>query len=466
MLRDLNRVSCPSPRFLLMYPALQFGPIEMAKPDGSLGLPYLAGSLRRAGYDVDILDVAVGLEEDSLESNFLRPTMLPSGLRRCGITLERVGQIARNYDVLGIGSTFTPQATMAFELAGYLKATFPEKLLVAGGTTARNLRERFYAKGIDVIALSEAEQTILDIAEAVRGKRRLTDVQGIAFLDPATGREVVNPTRAVLQDLDQLPMPAWDKLPLKKYWDLSRPHGGQFPPGQRIQYASLQTSRGCPYSCLYCHISQESEGDASGAVGSFRTKSIDRVLQEVQTLKDLGAEYLFFEDDSLFAKKKRAYELFRLLREAKLKLIDVNGINICHLQKRIGGKLGIDHEFLEILARAGFTTLTLPFESANQRLINKYATAKWSVAETDTKGLIEACAKVGIKTAGNYMIGYPDETLDEIHNTILMCKRHVEQGMNHGHLFSVVPFPGSKLFEMVIKSGQLDPNWVGILKPI
>lgn len=451
-------VCSKDPRFLLMYSALQFGPLEMAKPDGSLSLPYIAGSLRRAGYDVDILDVSVGKAEDRLEETFLRPTRLPSGLRRCGISLERVGEIASQYDVIGISSIFTTQTSMVLELTQYIKKQFPDKLVIAGGVNARNMRRRFFESGVDVIALSESEQTILELAEVVRGRRTLAEVSGIAYLDDA-GREVLKPTRHVLEELDELPMPAWDLLPLQKYWDLSRPHGGQFPPGQRIKYASLQTSRGCPYQCLYCHISQETEDDPAGAVGRFRTKSIDRVLQEVQTLKDLGAEYLFFEDDSLFAKKKRAYELFRLLAEVKLKLLDVNGINICHLQKNYGGRLGIDHEFLEVLAEAGFTTLTLPFESANQRLIDKYATGKWNVQKTNTKELIEACSAVGIKTAGNYMIGYPDETLDEIHNTILMCKQHVDQGMNHGHFFAVVPFPGTKLFDMAIENGQLEPEF-------
>ena len=55
--RRLNGVRAADPRFLLMYSALQFGPLEMAKPDGSLSLPYVAGALRRAHYDVDILDV-------------------------------------------------------------------------------------------------------------------------------------------------------------------------------------------------------------------------------------------------------------------------------------------------------------------------------------------------------------------------------------------------------------------------
>ena len=66
---------------------------------------------------------------------------------------------------------------------------------------------------------------------------------------------------------------------------------------------------------------------------------------------------------------------------------------------------------------------------------------------------------MGIKTAGNYMIGYPDETLAEIHGTILMAKRHVEEGLNHAAIFTVVPFPGTLLYDMVIRSGQLDPDF-------
>jgi len=453
-----NTYRVQDPRFLLMYSALQFAPEEQAKPDGSLSLPYVAAALRRASYDVDILDVSVGKDADSLEETFLRPMRLESGLNRCGLPLARVGEYMRDYDIIGLSSIFTTQSSMVLELARFVKDTEPDKLVIAGGVNARHQRDRFFDAGVDLIVLSESEHTIIEIAEAVRGKRTLTEVPGIAYRD-SRGVEVVNPPGIVINDLDELPVPAWDLLPLNRYWDLSRPHGGQFDSDDRIAYASLQTSRGCPYKCLYCHISKESGDSASGDIGRFRVKSIDRVLAELQRLKDLGAEYIFFEDDSLFAKKKRAYTLFRLAAQLKLKLLDVNGINICHLQTNNGGKLEVDHEFLEVLAEAGFSMLTLPFESANQRLVDKYATGKWNVAGTDTRGLIEACSRVGIKTAGNYMIGYPDETLDEIYRTILMAKRHVEQGMNHGHFFAVVPFPGTELYDMTVRTGQLDPDF-------
>src|SRR5271170_8041775 len=66
-MKGLNAFHQKNPTFLLMYSALQFGPEEMAKPDGSLSLPYLAGALREAGYGVKILDVSVGDIDEPIE---------------------------------------------------------------------------------------------------------------------------------------------------------------------------------------------------------------------------------------------------------------------------------------------------------------------------------------------------------------------------------------------------------------
>lgn len=458
MASKLDAFRFTNPRFLFMYSALHFGPEEMAKPDGSLSLPYLAGAVRRAGYDVKILDVSVGDKDDPIEDSFFNTTMLPNGLIRCGMAPADIARKMADWDVIGVSSIFTTQSSMVLDLIRLAKQSYPDKLVIAGGVNARNLRERFFKAGADIIALSEAERTVVEIAEAVRGNARLSCVPGIAFRDD-DGVEVINKSGPPIMDLDELPFPAWDLLPLQKYWDLSRPHGGQFPEGKRIRYASLQTSRGCPFQCIYCHISKEVDGEVAGSLGNFRVKSIGRVLKELQTLKDLGAEYIFFEDDSLFAKKKRAYTLFESVARMGLHLSDVNGINIIHLLKNFGGRLDIDYEFLEILAGAGFHMLHLPFESANQRIVDKYASGKWNINQLDAAKLIRDCHRAGIMTAGNYMIGHPDETLAEIHNTILFAKRHVEAGMNHAALFAVVPFPGTRLYDMVISNGQLDPHF-------
>lgn len=458
MSHRLDAIRHAHPRFLLLYSPLQFGEGEIAKPDGSLSLAYVAGALREAGYEVKILDCSVGEDIDDLQETFFRSTPLPSGLYRVGLSPEKIAERMADYDVIGISSIFCPQTAMVLEIVRLAKQLDPEKLVVAGGVNARSLRSMFFRSGVDVIALSEAEGTIIQIAEALRGKRTLTQTPGIAFIDEL-GQEVVNPSATPMIDLDGLPMPAWDMLPLKQYWDISRPHGGQFPEGQRIQYASLQTSRGCPYQCMYCHISKEDENGVSGNIGKYRLKSIDRVIRELETLKALGVEYVFFEDDSLFAKKNRAYKLFDLVKAMGMKLLDVNGINIAHMQRNYGGKLGADEEFIGVLADAGFSFLTLPFESASQRLLDKYSTSKWQVRLTNTAQLLKSLDAHKIRAAGNYMIGYPDETEMEIEETILMAKRHVDEGLNHALFFTVVPFPGSRLYDMAIANGQLDAEF-------
>ena len=274
------------------------------------------------------------------------------------------------------------------------------------------------------------------------------------------GKMVLNPMQDLIYNLDELPMPAWDLLPLDRYWDISRPHGGDFPPGQRLQYASLMTSRGCPFSCTYCHISQETEGSVSGNMGKLRLKSVGRILDEIDTLKDLGVEYVFVEDDSLLAKKKRIIEIFRGLRSRGLKLIDVNGVNLCHLLKNAGGgRLVVDHGILEAMADCGFEMLSLPFESGTQRLIDKYASSKWQLAKTDTIALIHAAKALGIKVLGNYTIGYPDETFAELSETIMMAKRHMDAGLDVASFFIIVPFPGTTLFDMTLREGYLPPDW-------
>ena len=290
--------------------------------------------------------------------------MLSSGLIRCGMPPHRIAAAIAEFDVIGVSSIFTTQTTMVLDLIRLVKEVDPTKLVIAGGVNARNLRKRFFDAGADLLVLSEAETIIIDVAEAVRGRKALTDVPGIAFRDE-TGREVVKlHCGPVTMDLDQLPFPAWDLLPLEKVpgichvrTEASSPRAADRllrrcrPRAAVRSSASTVTSRRKPRSMSPVR---------SAPTG---TKSIDRVLAELQTLKDLGAHYIYFEDDSLFAKKKRAYTLFKHVAEMGLDLSDVNGINIVHLQKNYGGRLDVDSEFLEVIAQAGFHMLHLPFET-------------------------------------------------------------------------------------------------------
>jgi radical SAM superfamily enzyme YgiQ (UPF0313 family) len=445
------------PKILLMYPPLQFLPEDTAKPEGSLGLLYLAGTLRQYGYKVDLLDTCVGNDNYTLEETFFRKEKLSNGLIRIGMSFDQIAKDIVPYDVVGITSLFTQQTSRVIEIVKSIKKIYPSKMVILGGVNARHLFSKFLEVGADIVCLSEAEHTILDIGDTLRrGSRDFSEIQGIAF--KKDGRTVINPMRVVEQDLDRLTFPAWDMLPLKKYWELARPHGGGFKPEDNISYASLMTSRGCPLKCEYCHNSKEGGDSYTGNIRRVRFKSLGRVLQEFDILQALGVKYFFIEDDALLANKKRAMSIFKELKKRKLILSDVNGVNISHMCKRVGDKLTIDEELLETMAEAGFVELTLPFESGSQRILDKYASKKLDLQRTDTISVIHAAKKLRLTVGGNFIIGYPDETYDEMTATIMLAKRHMDEGMDRANLMCVVPFPGTKLFDMAVAGGYIDPD--------
>ena len=201
---------------------------------------------------------------------------------------KRVLEEVRDYDVIGISSIFTPQTSMVIETIKLIKQEYPNKLVISGGVNARHSCEKFFNAGVDIICLSEAEETIVNIGNLLRQNTRdFRTLPGIAY---RVGNKVIyNPQQRIIANLDFLPLPAWDLLPNDKYWQISRPHGGEFPIDKSIKYASIMTSRGCVFSCAYCHISKEKEQSSpDGGIGKLRTKSIERVLLEINMLKSLG----------------------------------------------------------------------------------------------------------------------------------------------------------------------------------
>ena len=343
-----------------MYPPQQFAPGDSIKPDGSLGLTYIAGALRQHGYEVRILDACAGDQKYSLDETFFRKVNLPNGLRRIGMSLDQILNEASHYDVIGITSVFTPQTTRVIEVIKGIKSLDPGKFIILGGVNARAQLSRFFESGADVVCLSDAETTILEIGDILRrGQTDLSGVDGIAF--KRRGKVIVNPMKGIEADLDKLPFPAWDLLPLERYWEVGRPRGGSFSQQEEYRFASLMTSRGCQYKCLFCHVSEEDDHSIFGNLKKFRVKSHERVLQELRTLKQLGVQQVFFEDDTLLGNKKRAIGIFREVRELGLALRDINGVNVRHLFKKVNGKLKPDIELLEAMVEAGFQELSFPF---------------------------------------------------------------------------------------------------------
>lgn len=445
-------------KVLLVYPPNQLMAIETPRPDGSLGPLYLAGALEANDIECDVLDCSVGGPNQTLEETFYRSVLQENGLTRIGMSEDEIAHYIAmgKYDVVGISSNFTPQTKMALEVAKAAKQS--DCYVIAGGVNARNLPERFLRSGhVDQIVLSEGEQTICDIVDCLAFGFDPRPMPGTMSLAD-DGALITNKFDfKTSPDLDYLPMPRWEKLPFEKYEKIASPHGVI---ADDLRYASIMTSRGCPFQCAYCHISTEKKNfDMTADIGNYRVKSVERVLREIEVLQDLKVKKLYFEDDSLLAKKSRVKEIFNALLGRRLKIAGVNGVNLVHFQQKVDGKLQFDRDYLELLSNSGFNQIVFPVESASQRILDKYATAKLDHRTLDVVELVKLAVSVGITCPINMMIGFPDETREEMLASIELGKRLVDAGAAYCTFFIPIPFPGSKLYHMALAGGHLDANF-------
>jgi len=446
-------------QILLLYPPEQSWPGAMVKPNGSLAYPYLGGALRDINIETYVYDACVGNNDDNLDNFFNKSIELPSGMIRTGVTDERILEVASKYDAVGITSIFSQQETMVLHCAKIIKKTFPNKLLFSGGVNAKSRASIFFKAGFDVIFTSEAETQIQQIAKIMQKDSKDFSSVGKIYYKNKDGKIIDNSHFGdIVMDLDKLPMPAWEMLPNKRYWEIGRPHGGKAKQGEELRYASMMTSRGCPFSCSYCHIAEEVKGSKSGAIGKFRFKSDERVIKELTILKnDIGAKQVFIEDDSIFGMKRRAIRLLKKIVGFGLDLMDVNGINMIHLVKKSKkpGWMIPDEEVIELLAAVGFKEIVLPFESGNLRIIKKWCSNKLALDRFDPGELIKTIKKYGMYVGTNYMIGFPDETRSEVEGTIKFAKKMQSYGLDHSNFYLVMPVPGTPMFDYCTKNGHL-----------
>jgi len=443
------------PKVLLLYPPEQRWPGHMVKPNGSLAYPMLGGALKEIDCYVEVYDACVGNDDDDIRTIY-NQTKLDSGLFRYGVTDERILEVVNDFDIIGLTSIFSSQETMVLHCCKIIKERYPEKLVIAGGANARHRLGKFFDAGFDIVATSEGEETIKQIVNTYRsGSRDWSEVQQIKYIDKGITKSNSQMGKVVMR-LDELPFPAWELLPNERYWGLRRGHGVTINNKHLTRYASIMTSLGCPFKCTYCHIGKEVNGSLTQEIGRFRIKSDERVMEELRYLKDvMGVNEIFIEDDSLFGRKKRALRLLEQIVELDLKLMNINGINIIHLLKK--GKPDI--EMIKLMKRAGFTDFSLPIESGNDRILKRWCSNKWDINNTDMPALIKAFNDEGIRIDANYIIGFPDETLEECKNTIEYARDNAKLGVDSSCFFICMPLPGTTMFDYCIEKGLIDKEF-------
>jgi len=174
----------------------------------------------------------------------------------------------------------------------------------------------------------------------------------------------------------------------------------------------------------------------------LRTRSVESVMSEVDLLVSrFGVRELHIVDDTFTTDRRRAVALLRALRSYRLPLAFPNGLRIDTL----------DPDLVSELARAGTHAMNLGIESGSQRILDfiKKGTRLPQIRET-----VRRVHAAGIQTGGFFILGFPDETLAEMEETIQFA---LELGLDRAHFGAFLPLPGTAAFRLLAERGEIAP---------
>jgi anaerobic magnesium-protoporphyrin IX monomethyl ester cyclase len=323
-------------------------------------------------------------------------------------------------EVIGL-SGLTAESDSLYRAARYARQGAPGAVILAGGPHASSYtRETVARPEIDGVVIGEGERTLQEILDHIAAGSPWNDVPGTA-LKNGSGECRLNPTRPFIENIDELPLPAWDLTDLDAY-----AHRRSMSLVGRRRYLPISLSRGCPYRCTYCHQMHGKK---------FRGHSAEYVLQLVDRAAEQYGIHNFDVIDDIFnldVDRLRAICAgFTARRSIRFTL--PNGIRADRL----------DTEQIRLLTRAGLEYVAIAVETASPRLQKMVCK---NLQLDKVRGVIEEFARQRVMMSGFFMVGFPTETEEEMLMTIDFA---LKSSLHNALFFVVSPFEGTELYEQV-----------------
>jgi len=305
------------------------------------------------------------------------------------------------------------------KITNYIKNTYPETNVIAGGSVAVSMPEILLDNSkIDMVCTGEGELVIMDML-----KKKLNR-NGIAYRE--NGDVMINPPRKLIKSLDtQSGLPAYDLLPMDIY--LSNPCVGI---GKDIDFIS---SRGCPYRCTFC---AQFWGHKS------RYHSSEFIVKTIKYLKDTyNVNFISFQDDEFISNKNRVIEFCKLKKkEAQDILWSCTGrTNI----------IANDEKLLKLMIKSGCVSVSYGFESGSQEMLNRMNKMQTIKQMEKVVGLSR---KYKLPIPTSFIIGMPDETKDSCKETLDFSLRN---NIPLDSLMFATPYPGTEIFNFAMRTNRI-----------
>jgi magnesium-protoporphyrin IX monomethyl ester (oxidative) cyclase len=396
---------------------------------------------------LDIAYVAAVLEKNHKVQIIDSPTEgLPSFEQfdetkyRIGLKEEELEKRIKHWspDLVGITVPFSGWSKTAFETVASVKKVDENiPIFLEGLHASARPASCLKTSKVNYVVIGEPENTVCELASFLEFGRikKLKKVRGIAFVE--NGKTIITPPRLPIEDLDSLPFPARHLLPMEKYFSQVKKNplrGEIYKP-----WASVLTSRGCPYNCVFCtaHVLMGKK---------WRGRSPENVIEELKQLVQIyKIKQIDFADDNMTFDRKRMERICDLIIENRIEIewFTGNGVRADTL----------DEPLLRKMKLAGCRNLRFAPESGVQRVVNEIVKKNLDLRRIEQA--VVSCRKIGIKVGCFFVIGLIGETKNDIKATIEYARKLKRLGANRFYFSFAMPQYGTELYEQAKKEGYL-----------
>ncbi|NQU20405.1 MAG: B12-binding domain-containing radical SAM protein [Candidatus Nealsonbacteria bacterium] len=323
-------------------------------------------------------------------------------------------------DVVAV-SVMSAKLPSAQSVVAVVRETLPEAVTVIGGPHATlDPQDTIDKTKADYVVRGEGEQTFAELIEKLMAGSDPADVAGLSYV--RDGSLVSTADRPMLADLDSLPFPERTNLLFRERFSDQ-------------EFNVVVTSRGCPYRCSFC---------CAGPLWNHRVRfrSPANVAAEIETLIAGGYRKVLFWDDTFGSIPKRTIEMCEHFRR--------------HLPRFFWScttRADVTEEMARQMAAAGCISVDLGLESASPRVIEKI---NKKVTVDMVHQAVAMLRRHGISVNIFLMVGFPFEREEDITETIRFVER--SQGVEAFGLSCFTPYPGTPIFDDMVRQGELDQH--------
>lgn len=369
----------------------------------NVGLAYLAGSLKRSGYNnVDALDlnnVFYDIPDEKI--------------------IELISK--RGYDIIGF-SIKTLTFNSASRVAKLIKQQYAKATLIAGGPHITLNYNEFIEENsdFDYVVVGEGDVSIIELCKMLESGKEFP-IAGIY------SRKLANNTlikSTLIENLDELPLPEFD---IFKGYDFTN-----------FEYL-LVTSRGCPYKCIYCSV-----GMISGH--KMRYREVESIIAELKWARGkFNCTRFNIIDDNFTLDIKRAKRFCDRLIEERLSFIWAcgNGIRADN----------IDAELAQKMKRAGCHLVCVGVENADPIVFSRI---KKGETLDDIKRGVHFLKDAGIEVVGFFIVGLPGDTKRSSEMALEFIK---ESRLDSARFGILLPYPKTEVYDILVKTGTFSKDY-------